>query len=110
MQIEAAMPGIENERKQRLLMCPCPREALMIRNEGDFITFSNALQGLLALRKFGDEADHEKFNEWFREHSIQFRRAFDETIIRDPLYFSEYETIGDIPEEKWEELEQKTYN
>ncbi len=110
MPIEAQVPGIESERMQRLLMCECPKGPLTIRNEGDFIAFSNSLQGLLALRKFGDDSDHSRFGDWFKEYSVQFRRAFDETIIRDPLYFAEYGTIGDIPEEKWLELEQKIYN
>jgi hypothetical protein len=110
MPIEAPMPGIESERMQRLLMCPCPKEALTVRNEGDFISFSNALQGVLVLRKFGDDVDHQKFDEWFKEHSVQFRRAFDETIIRDPLYFADYPTIGGIPDDIWAEIEEKVYN
>jgi hypothetical protein len=123
MSIEAPMLDIESERMQRLLRCPCPTKALTVENEGDFIAFSNDLQGLLALRKFGDDAGQEGFTEWFKEHSVQFRQAFEETISGNPFYFGEYEelpdgdgnfapyeTIRDIPEAKLIELEQKIYN
>jgi hypothetical protein len=109
MPIEIQGSGLENGRMQRLLAHECPKEALTIRNEGDFIAFSNSLQGVLALRKFGDDAEHSKSDEWFQDYSIRFRRVFEETILRDPLYFSRYDTLGNMPEEIWEELETETY-
>ena len=108
MATETARAGIEQEGMMgKLLKKSCPKGEITDENKGAFVGFRNHLQFVLASRKFGETQDHSFAEMWLAEYSAAFGGAFDEIVKKDPLFFDGYATLGDIPEEKWAELEEK---
>ncbi|MFA6158056.1 MAG: hypothetical protein WC763_00305 [Candidatus Paceibacterota bacterium] len=108
--LESPEPQEKDSHLDAFNHCPCPQGPMDIAREEEYIHFTNELQGMLALRKFGKDPETERFAKWVEMFSVRFRDNFERTIRENPLYFDGIATIGDIGEEKWADLEEKIYN
>ncbi|HEU5114556.1 MAG TPA: hypothetical protein VFT82_02200 [Candidatus Paceibacterota bacterium] len=91
---------------ERMLKVKVP-SIMSAEAQNQLVVFRKALQAVLAIRKFGE--DQEMLLTWIDKYSDAFRKAFANMIERDPNYFDGYATLHDIPEEKWKEIEDRTY-
>lgn len=107
----------KNEALERLFRRQCPQGPITKENQNEHTMFTNSLQMVLWIRHFGEPPKVDQIDEWQGVFSINFRKSFEEVISgnekedipADPLFFSGYATIGDIPEEKWQRLESSIY-
>ena len=107
--------GTEQEKKpggflEAFLRKPCDSGEITKDSEGEHVAFRNNMQFILALRKHEDTEDRSLIREWLERYSAEFGTAFDEVIGKDPRFFDGYNTMGDIPEDKWQELESLIYS
>ena len=109
MTLDTLEPQQADGRLEKFSRFPCPQGPITGENEPQYVGFTNDLQGMLALRKFGTDSGHAEFAQWFEKFSTAFRETFDDIVGEDPLYFDGIATIGDIPEDKWEEIESRLY-
>ena len=91
------------------LETPCLTSALTRENESKAVRFTNALQGLLFMRRSGGSENNDAFIAWIGKYARDFRTKFREVIEEDPLYFSGYTSVKDIPEDKIKGLEDRLY-
>ena len=105
MTVESITQNNSDSRLGEFAQYEVPRGVISKEHSSEYLLFTNGLQMVLALR----HSKTESVSQWFENHSVDFRLVFETIIEKNPFYFDDSQTIGDISEEKWLEIESELY-